>query len=48
MNIGIFVIAVVWAYFYNSYFGWNWSSQSVEELFCDGIFAILIALSILK
>lgn len=48
MNIGIFVIAVVWAYFYNSHFGWNWSSQSPEEVICDGIFAILMAMAVLK
>ena len=48
MNISIFLIAIFWAYSYNSFFGWNWSSQSCEELICDGIFAILISLSILK
>ena len=48
MNISIFLIAIFWAYLYNSFFGWNWNSQSFEELICDGIFAILVSLSILK
>ena len=48
MNISIFLIAIIWAYLYNSFFGWNWNSQSFEELICDGIFAILVSLSILK
>lgn len=47
MNI-IIIIALFWAFLYNSYFGWNWSSKSSEEIICDGIFAILIALSVLK
>lgn len=46
MNIKIFIIAVLWAYFYNSFFGWNWSSKTESELICDGIFAILISLSV--
>ena len=48
MNISIFLIAIIWAYLYNSFFGWNWNSQSFEELICDGIFAILVSLSILR
>ncbi len=48
MNKSIFMLASIWAYIYNSHFGWNWSSQSTEELICDGIFAILMALSVLK
>ena len=46
MNIAIFVVSIVWAYIYNSHFGWNWSSKTSEEIICDGIFAILICLSI--
>lgn len=46
MNLTIFTIALFWAYTYNSHFGWNWSSKSGEEIICDGIFAILMALSI--
>ena len=46
MNPIIFVLALVWAYMYNSHFGWNWSSKSSEEVICDGIFAILMALSV--
>ena len=46
MNIQIFVVAITWAYIYNSFFGWNWKSKSKEEIICDGIFVILIALSI--
>lgn len=47
MNVTMFVMAIVWVYMYNSHFGWNWSSKSSEEVICDGIFAILISLSIL-
>lgn len=43
MNKSIFILALVWAYMYNSHFGWNWSS-----IICDVIFAILIALSMLS
>jgi len=46
MNISIFLVSIYWAYLYNSYFGWNWNSKSSEEIICDGIFAILISLSI--
>ena len=46
MNIGTLVVAIAWAYIYNSHFGWNWSSKSGEEIICDGIFAILICLSV--
>lgn len=46
MNSTIFILALVWAYLYNSRFGWNWSSKSSEEVICDGIFAILMALSV--
>ena len=48
MNIDIFILALVWAYMYNSFFGWNFSTQSPEELICDGIFAVLMAMSLLK
>ena len=46
MNTGILAVAIAWAYIYNSHFGWNWSSKSGEEIICDGIFAILICLSV--
>jgi hypothetical protein len=46
MSIPLFAIAIVWAYMYNSFFGWNFSSKSTEEVICDGIFAILLALSV--
>lgn len=46
MNITILTLALVWSYMYNSHFGWNWTSKSSEEIICDGIFAILMALSI--
>ena len=46
MNLTIFTLALFWAYTYNSYFGWNWSSKSGEEIICDGIFAILMAFSV--
>jgi len=32
---------IVWAVFYNSYFGWNFHPQSPEELICDGIFVLM-------
>lgn len=48
MNINIFFISIVWAFIYNDHFGFNWSSKSGEEVICDGIFAILIAISINK
>lgn len=40
----------VWAsavFFYseNSYFGWNRLPQSTEELICDGIVLLILALS---
>lgn len=46
MNLTIFALALFWAYIYNSHFGWNCSSASSEEVICDGIFAILMALSV--
>lgn len=48
MNISVLFLATVWAFMYNSHFGWNWSSKSNEEIICDGIFSILIAISISK
>ena len=46
MNYSIFAVSICWAFIYNSYFGWNWTSKSGEEIICDGIFAILMTLSI--
>ena len=46
MNIGILLVAIAWAYIYNSHFGWNWNAKSGDELICDGIFAILLCLAI--
>lgn len=48
MNKNIFFIAIVWAIIYNSFFGWNFIANTFEELMCDGVFAILISLSILN
>jgi hypothetical protein len=48
VNISAFMVAILWAFMYNSHFGWNWSSKSSEEVICDGIFAVLIAISISK
>ncbi len=46
MNITIVVIALAWAVIYNNFFGWNFSSKTPEEIICDGIFAILMSMSI--
>ena len=46
MDIRILVVAIAWAYIYNSHFVWNWKAKSGDELICDGIFAILICLSV--
>jgi uncharacterized membrane protein len=43
----IFIIAMLWAYVYNSHFGWNFKSQSNDELLCYGIFLIISSLYIL-
>jgi len=48
MNTTIFIISIVWAFIYNNHFGFNWTSKSSEEIICDGIFAILICMSIIK
>lgn len=32
----------------NSYFGWNLTADSPEEVICDGIFVLIAALSLLK
>lgn len=48
MNMKLFILALIWAYMYNSHFGWdlNLISSNTDEVICDGIFAILMALSI--
>lgn len=38
------LIALAWVYYliYNTYFGWNWHSESISESNCDTIFKIII------
>lgn len=45
MNFFIIVLAVWFYYLQNRYFGWNKTPNSSEELICDGIVIILIAMS---
>lgn len=45
MKIGPFIVAAAYFYIENSYFSWNTWPKSREELICDGIGAILLALA---
>ena len=48
MNLNIFIIAAVYAYWQNSYFGWNYFPKSDAEIISDGIAAILFALAFFR
>lgn len=41
-----FFVAVVFWVQANRYFGWHWTPQSDAELLADGIFMLLLALSV--
>lgn len=41
----LFLIALLFAFEQNRYFGWNWTPQSYAELIADGVTAILFALA---
>ena len=45
--IVIFVIAMLYAWVMNSYFGNNWKPASPEEVIADGIVCLLFAIAIL-
>ena len=38
---------VLWVISYNSYFGWNWTPQSDSEIFCDGLTALMVVITIM-
>lgn len=46
--LGKNIILISWIYYiiYNSYFGWNWDSQSDAESNCDTIFKIIVYVGI--
>jgi len=48
MNYRIFFISIVFWIIETNYFGWNTGPNSPEEVICDGIFTILVALAVLK
>lgn len=42
----IFLISQIWLLTETGHYGWNWSAGSDAELLCDGIGAVLMAMSI--
>lgn len=44
MNWSAGIIAILFFIGQNNYFGWNARPQSPEELICDGIVLVLVAL----
>lgn len=46
MNLPILFMAVWFFITENAYFGWNARPQSADELICDGITMVLLALSL--
>lgn len=48
VNVPILIVAVIYIFFMNKYFGNNWLPQSNAEVICDGIGAMIIALAFLK
>ena len=48
MNKSIVFIAVLFGIIKMNYFGWNFEPQSDNELFCDGIMFLILALAMLK
>lgn len=42
----LYVPAIIWFFLENDYFGWNRTAQSPEELICDGIVLVLVAIAI--
>lgn len=47
MNWPIFIVACIFWWMQNQYFGWNAKPQSDAEMIVDGITVILIALAII-
>ncbi len=47
MSFFVFIIALIYAYSVNSFFGINWFPQSFEELVADGILAILFCIALI-
>lgn len=45
MNKRIGLIGLCFFIIENSYFGWNWSPQSLAEIICDGIGLTIFAIA---
>ena len=45
--IGIFAVAMLYAWVMNDYFGNNWKPGSPEEVIADGIVCILLAMALM-
>lgn len=48
LNWPVLVIALIFFYEQNKYFGWNGWPQSNAELICDGITLLLLAMAWLR
>jgi hypothetical protein len=46
MNKRILLLAAVYFFIENSYFGWNFAPASAAELICDGANMVLLALAV--
>lgn len=47
MNIPVFIIAIGFFILLNKHFGWNGYPKSSDELICDGISFVLLAMAFL-
>ena len=48
MDWRIWVLAVIFGLAETAYFGWNFSPKSPEEMICDGITLVLLAMSFMS
>jgi hypothetical protein len=47
LNLWLWLLALIFWWEQNQYFGWNWQPKSDAELIADGLTVLLFALSIL-